>query len=193
MPRPLVAHRSERVLDAAESLILAHGFDSVTVAEIAQAGGIAKGAVYLEFSGKREILDALLRRAMHRTDLRVQNEVGDDPRLSTAYRATARAVLADPLLTAAFLDDEGVLGRHVDTVPDSRYRARHLGVIDRVRDLQRRGLVTRTVDPAQLALALSSATIGLLSAARLLGPIGSRELEGAIDALGTMAAALETE
>lgn len=193
MPRPLIANRRERILDAAESLSLSRTFDAVSVAEIARTSGVGKGAVYLEFAGKREILDALLRRAMARTDARVREEIGDDPRLSTAYRATARAVLADPLLTAAFLDDEGVLGRHVDAVSDTRYRTRHLGVIDWVRDLQHRGLVVSTIEPEQLALALSSATIGLLSAARLLGPVGARDLEGAIDALGTMAAAFETE
>ncbi|WP_334147246.1 TetR/AcrR family transcriptional regulator [Microbacterium sp.] len=193
MPRPLVADRRDRILDATESLTLARGFDAVTVADIATASGIGKGAVYLEFAGKREILDALLRRAVVRTDARVREEIGDDPRLSTAYRATARAVLADPLLTAAFLDDDGVLGQHADAVSDARYRARHLGVIDRVRDLQHRGLVVSTIEPEHLALALSSATIGLLSAARLVGPIGTRELEGAIDAIGTMAAAFETD
>ena len=192
MPRPLIANRRDRILDAAESLTLAQGFDAVRIAEIARTGGIGKGAVYLEFAGKHEILDALLRRAVARTDARVREEIGDDPRLSTVYRATARAVLADPLLTAAFLDDEGVLGRHVDAVADSRYRARHLGVVDWVRDLQGRGLVVTEVEPEQLALALSSATIGLLSAARLIGPISTHELEGAIDALGTMATAFET-
>jgi AcrR family transcriptional regulator len=193
VPRPRVANRRDRILDATESLTLDRGFDAVSVAEIARTGGIGKGAVYLEFAGKREILDALLQRAVARTDARVREEIGDDPRLSTAYRATARAVLADALLTAAFLDDDGVLGRHVAAVSDARYRARHLGVIDRVRDLQRRGLIVSTVDPEQLALALSSATIGLLSAARLIGPIGTRELEGAIDTLGTMAAAFEID
>ncbi|GGM47325.1 TetR/AcrR family transcriptional regulator [Microbacterium saperdae] len=191
MPRPLVPNRRDRILDAAEALILAHGFDAVSVATIAAQSGIGKGAVYLEFAGKREILDDLLRRAVNQVRIRVQEEVGDDARLSTAYRAAARAVISDRLMTAAFLDDQGVLGRHVDTVSDARYRVRHRAVVEWLHVLQRQGRIAEEVTPEHLALALSSATIGLLSAARLLGPIGSRELEGAIDALGAMAATFE--
>lgn len=191
MPRPLVPNRRERILDSAEALILAHGFDAVTVATIAAQSGIGKGAVYLEFTDKREILDDLLRRAVNRVRTRVQQEVGDDARLSTAYRAAARAVLSDQLMTAAFLDDQGILGRHVETVSDARYRVRHRAVVEWLHVLQRQGGIAAEVTPEHLALALSSATIGLLSAARLLGPIGSQELEGAIDALGTMAATFE--
>ncbi|WEK62805.1 MAG: TetR/AcrR family transcriptional regulator [Candidatus Microbacterium colombiense] len=191
MPRPLVPERRERILDAAERLILAHGFDTMAVAEIAESSGIGKGAVYLEFAGKREVLDAVLRRALERLRQRVQDDVGDDHRLSTAYRATARAVVADPLMTAAFLDDAGVLGRHVESISGPRYRARHLGVIEWVRALQQRGAIRAEVDAEHLALALSSATIGLLSAARLIGPLAADDLEGAIDTLGVMAAIFE--
>ena len=191
MPRPLVPNRRERILDAAESLILAHGFDAVSVAMIAAHGGIGKGAVYLEFTGKRAILDDLLRRATGRVQARVQEDVGDDPRLSTVYRAAARAVLSDRLKTAEFLDDQGVLGRHAEAVSDARYRVRHRAVVEWVRMLQRHGRISADVVPEHLALALSSATIGLLSAARLIGPIGPHDLEGAIDALGAMAATFE--
>lgn len=191
MPRPRVPHRRERILDAAESLILIHGFDGVSIAAIAAHGGIGKGAVYLEFAGKHAILDELLRRAMGRVRARVQESVGDDPRLSTAYRAAARAVLSDRLVAAALLDDQGVLGRHAETVSDARYRVRHRAVVEWVRLLQRQGQISADVVPEHLALALSSATIGLLSAARLIGPIGPHDLEGAIDALGAMAATFE--
>ena len=124
MPRPRVPDRRERILDAAERLVLAQGFDTVSVASIADGAGIAKGAVYLEFSGKREILDALLQRGTARMNDRVSRELGDRPRLSSAYRASARALSADALMTAAFLDDRGILGAHVAEITDSRYRDR---------------------------------------------------------------------
>jgi AcrR family transcriptional regulator len=191
MPRPLVPHRRERILDAAEELVLTRGFDAMNVAAIAEDAGIGKGAVYLEFPGKSDILDALLQRGTTRLNERVRNEIGEHPRLSEAYRASAHALLDDPLMTAAFLDDRGVLGRHVAEVRDGRYRERHLGVVEWLRDLQGRGELEEQVDTEGLALALSSATIGLLSAARLLGPLSASELEAAIDALGRMAASLE--
>lgn len=106
--------------DAAEELVLAHGFDA-GVASIADRAGIGKGAVYPEFAGKREILDALLP-ARHRrmNDHRVSRELGDRPRPQVRRAASARA-LSDDALTA-FLDDRGILGEHVAEVTDGRYR-----------------------------------------------------------------------
>lgn len=191
MPRPLVPNRRERILDAAEELVLARGFDAMSVAAIAEGAGIGKGAVYLEFPGKNDILDALLQRGTARLRERARAEVGDRPRLSAAYRASARALRDDALMTAAFLDDRGVLGAHVTEVEHGRYRERHLGVVEWLHDLQRRGEIDEQVDAEALALALSSATIGLLSAARLLGPLSSEQLESAIDTVGRMAASFE--
>ncbi|PRA83090.1 TetR/AcrR family transcriptional regulator [Microbacterium sp. MYb66] len=193
MPRPRVPNRRERILDAAEALVLGSGFDAMSVAAIAGHAGIGKGAVYLEFAGKRDILDALLIRGNTRMAERVRRELGDHPRLSDACRETARALLDDPLMTAAFLDDQGVLGSHVMEVTDGRYRERHHRVVAWFHELQERGLIVGDVDPRTLALALSSTTIGLLSAARLLGPLDPALLEGTIDTIGRMAATFETE
>ena len=102
-----------------------------------------------------------------------------------------RALLDDPLMTAAFLDDRGVLGSHVDTVTDGLYLARHSGVVEWLHHLQERGALVGDVDPEHLAIALSSATIGLLSASRLIGPLSAAQLEGAVEALARMVSALE--
>lgn len=191
MPRPLVANRHERILDAAEHLVLAAGFDAVSVSAIAARAGISKGAVYLEFASKRDVFDALSLRGTERWRAQVDSELGENPRLGDAYRCAVRALLDDPLMTAAFLDDRGVLGSHVDTVTDGRYLARHRGVIEWLRHLQERGALVGDVDPEHLAIALSSATIGLLSASRLIGPLNAAQLEGAIESLARMVSAME--
>jgi len=191
MPRPRVPDRRDRILDAAEQLVLAQGFDTMSVAAIAERAGIGKGAVYLEFAGKREILDALLQRGTARMNDIVREELGDRPRLSAAYRASARALSGDALMTAAFLDDRGILGAHVADVDDGRYRDRQRRVVVWLRDLQERGDIVADVDVEALALALSSASIGLLTAARLLGPFEPAQLERAIDTIGRMAETFE--
>ena len=191
MPRPRVPDRRYRILDAAEALVLAQGFDAMSVAAIAERAGIGKGAVYLEFAGKHEILDAVLQRGTARMNDRVRDELGENPRLSAAYRASARALSGDALMTAAFLDDRGVLGAHVAEITDGRYRDRQRRVIVWLRDLQERGEIVADVDVEALALALSSASIGLLSAARLLGPLDPAQLERAIDTIGRMAETFE--
>jgi AcrR family transcriptional regulator len=56
--------RHAAILDAAERL-LAHGSDrSVSVAEVADEAGLAKGTVYLYFPGKEELLLAVHERAI---------------------------------------------------------------------------------------------------------------------------------
>lgn len=192
MPRPLIENRRTAILDAAEALILEAGFDEMTVASVALRAGIAKGAVYREFESKRAVLDAVLRRGFARVDEAVRSEIGDEPRVSQAYRATVSAVLDDPLVTAAFLDDRSVLGAHVSESADARYRDRHLGVVDWFRTLQARGALG-AVDPEALALALSSATIGLLSAGRLIGPVDAAQFAGALDVLAQMVETFEPE
>jgi AcrR family transcriptional regulator len=193
MPRPRVPDRRDRILDAAEALVLTRGFDAMSVASIAARAGIGKGAVYLEFAGKREILDALLQRGTARMNDRVRRELGERPRLSSAYRAAARALSEDALMTAAFLDDRGILGAHVAQVTDGRYRDRQARVVEWLRGLQDQGQIVADADVEALALALSSASIGLLSAARLLGPFEPAQLERAIDTIGRMAETFERD
>lgn len=192
MPRPLIPDRRNRILDAAETLVLERGFDAMSVQAIAQHVGIAKGAVYREFDSKQEILDALLQRAMGRMIDASRELLGDTAsRLSTAYRVGVQVLLDDPLMTAAFLDDKGVLGSYVDTVDDGRYRIRYLAVIDWIAELQKSGSLSARVDAEALGLALSSTTLGLLTAAKHLGPLTRNQLEAAIGAVEHMVAGLE--
>jgi AcrR family transcriptional regulator len=191
MPRPRIPDRRERLLDAAEELVLEHGFDAMTVAAVAARAGVAKGAVYLEIESKHGLLEAVLIRAFGRAEARVAQRVGDDDRLSTAYVAAVEALLAEPVLVAAFLDDTAVLGSFVQTSSTTRYRDRHLQVQGWVRALHAQGRLDPEVDADALALALSSATLGLLSAARVLGPLTADQLGAGIAALGTMVRQLE--
>lgn len=195
MPRARIPHRRERVLDAAEALVLERGFDAMSVQAIADRVGIAKGAVYLEFASKEAVVDALIERGMARLNAASAAALGGEPRprLSVAYRVALEGILDDPLMTAAFLDDRGVLGAYADAHRGERYAARHRAVVAWVRDLQQAGALDSGVDAEGLALALSSSTIGLLSASRLLGPLDRSQLEAALAALADLVARVERE
>lgn len=195
MPRPLIPHRRERILDAAEEFVLERGFDAMSIQAIAEHVGIAKGAIYREFASKHEILDVLLRRSMERMLVVSRERLGDDPYppLSLAYRVGAEVLLGDPLMTAAFLDDAGVLGSYIDTVTDGRYRQRYLATAEWITELQRRGRLSAELDAEALALALSSATLGLLTASKHLGPLEPGRLRDALSAIEAMVALLEPE
>ena len=192
MPRALIPNRRERILNVAESLVLSQGFASMNVAAVAQQAGIAKGAIYLEFASKRDIRDALLRRGAERMDAAVSAQLSEPhPPLSLAYRVTTQALLAEPLMVAAFLDDDGVLGAHAEGVTDNRFQTHHRMIVDWITDLQAHGRFATTVDPEHLSLALSSATVGLLSVAKRFGPITAEQLEGSLHILADMIAVLE--
>jgi TetR/AcrR family transcriptional regulator, acrAB operon repressor len=51
-----------RLLDAAEEVFAARGVAGTSLAEIAEAAGLTRGAIYWHFEGKAELFDAMMRR-----------------------------------------------------------------------------------------------------------------------------------
>jgi len=60
------AAKVERILDAAEELLLRDGYDATTMAAIARGAGVASNAVYWYFPGKDDLLAAVLERRLER-------------------------------------------------------------------------------------------------------------------------------
>lgn len=54
--------RKEEILDAAETLFAAKGFDNTSTGDILDAVGIARGTLYYHFRSKEEILDGVIQR-----------------------------------------------------------------------------------------------------------------------------------
>lgn len=54
--------RKEEILDAAERLFAAKGFDNTSTGDILDAVGIARGTLYYHFKSKEEILDGVIQR-----------------------------------------------------------------------------------------------------------------------------------
>jgi TetR/AcrR family transcriptional regulator, transcriptional repressor for nem operon len=48
--------RLRQILDAAETLIVEHGYEGMTMEQVAAAAGVAKGTVYLYFPSKQSLL-----------------------------------------------------------------------------------------------------------------------------------------
>src|SRR5450755_2560805 len=58
--------RRDQILDAAEQALLARGIAAATMADVADAAGIAKGTVYLYFGSKADLLADLRTRYIER-------------------------------------------------------------------------------------------------------------------------------
>lgn len=54
------SQRSKQILDAASELFATKGYQATTIEDLLQACGIAKGTLYYHFSGKEEVLSALV-------------------------------------------------------------------------------------------------------------------------------------
>ena len=58
--------RREEILDAAEKLFAAKGFDNTSTGDILDAVGIARGTLYYHFKSKEDILDGVIQRVTER-------------------------------------------------------------------------------------------------------------------------------
>ena len=58
--------RKEEILDAAEKLFAAKGFDNTSTGDILDAVGIARGTLYYHFKSKEDILDGVIQRVTGR-------------------------------------------------------------------------------------------------------------------------------
>ena len=183
MPRHRIPERRERLLVAARELALEQGWPATTVSDIAERVGIGKGAVYLEFANKAAILDALVNRGMASLGAEVRRRVLEADEvigLPASYRFAVEALLGDPLMRAFYLGDEDVLGDHVRSVGDDRYRQRFDWLGDYLAQLQEAGLIAARVDLPSVMRMLSVFTIGLLHAPGTLGAITDEELRSTV-------------
>jgi len=67
--------RREELMDSAERLAAQSSFEAVSVEQIAQAAGVAKGTFYLYFPSKDELFDAMLNRHADRLMSVVEDEL----------------------------------------------------------------------------------------------------------------------
>ncbi len=71
------AERKNEILDAAEELFAAKGYEQTSTGDILNRVGIARGTLYYHFQSKEEILDALIERIGQNLIARAQRAAGD--------------------------------------------------------------------------------------------------------------------
>jgi AcrR family transcriptional regulator len=99
--RPPVQHRPRnvrrRLLDAAMAVFTRDGFRAATLDDIAAEAGLTKGAIYSNFSGKRELFLALLEEQVTRRAQIARSVLLDVPRESASDVSSLAAALAGRL------------------------------------------------------------------------------------------------
>jgi TetR/AcrR family acrAB operon transcriptional repressor len=162
----------DSILDAAEKLFVEQGVSRTTLQHIATAAGVTRGAIYWHFDDKGALFNAMMERAILplEAEMQVLDQVeSDDPLVDlrnhmlavldrTVNDPGARRVFEIATLKVEFVGEmDAVRQRRKDNMANWMARAeRRIGLaIDR-------GLISRDVNPTQVALGLWTMIDGLI-------------------------------
>jgi AcrR family transcriptional regulator len=110
------SERQQAILDAAAQLIIRHGYDKVTMGDVADAVGLSRGLVYVHFKSKEMLLEALIERELHKYGEFWLNYIETDPNggsIGSVYRGVLVALQQTPFLAAIVTRDEGTFGKYL--------------------------------------------------------------------------------
>jgi AcrR family transcriptional regulator len=176
----LTAYRRDALLRAAIRVFGESGFDSATMARIAQEADVAKGTTYLYYRSKQSIYEAALGSGLAELEQRTQAAIDQAPGLRDAIRAfvTTRAEYFAERRDF-FRMYVGAIARHITNTRSkpSEFHALLDRQTRRLEQAIRRAVARREirrVDPAATALAIFDITRGLV-ARRIMSP-GTRDL-----------------
>lgn len=162
-----------RILDTAEQVFLKKGVSRTSLADLADAAGVTRGAIYWHFKNKADLFDAMMQRVclpMEEMPARARGDAADDP--LAGVRSCALRVLhrltTDPQCQRVF-----EISRHkVEYVDEmEQLRERHiecrsecLAHIERgLRAAAKKGLLAPSVNPRLAAVGLHALVDGLIT------------------------------
>ena len=162
----------DSILDAAEKLFVEQGVSRTTLQHIASAAGVTRGAIYWHFDDKGALFNAMMERAILPLEAEMQllDQVeSDDPLVDlrnhmlavldrTVNDPGARRVFEIATLKVEFVGEmDAVRQRRQDNLANWKSRAER-----RIRLAIDKGLISRDIDPASVALALWTMIDGLI-------------------------------
>jgi len=181
--------RPTRILEAAGRLATHYGFDKTTMDEIAKEAGVSKGAIYLVWPGKEELIDALIEFEMKKVvlDLRtriIEDETSDS--IAALYRHTLLAIQHNPLVSALYTRNGKVLGDFVHRQDPERYTKRLLMSKESVSAMQSAGLLREDLTPEVITYVFSLLALGFLSISSIIPEQNAPPIESTVEAIAAM-------
>lgn len=161
---PAAANTRERILAAAEVLFAEHGFDAVSMNEIAAHARISKANVFHHFSSKNELYLSVLRHACRQSADLLSVLAQEETPAATRLAQYARAHLA-------YMLERKAVGRLIarELLQANPRRARELAqqvfgegfarLVEWIRSAQRAGDVRAELDPAAIAVLIIGANV----------------------------------
>ncbi len=162
------SERLERILDSAATLFIHYGVDKTAVSDIAREAGISKGAIYLHFKSKDELLESLIIRETERyadTWLGLINEDPNGGSIGGMYKNMLYALESNEFMGAILRKDGRILGNYLrkpgnffelkDGQPNSRF--------DFVKMMQDAGAIRTDIDAKIIAHIMNMLSYGLIA------------------------------
>src|SRR5215471_11473745 len=108
--------RERAILNVTAELLLRHGYNKVTMSDVADAVGLNRRLVYLLFPSKDALVEALLLRELN-TYVQIWNRyLESDPlggTVASVYRGLLAALKQFPLMTAMYTRDSETFGNYL--------------------------------------------------------------------------------
>ncbi|HEY7417242.1 MAG TPA: helix-turn-helix domain-containing protein [Ktedonobacteraceae bacterium] len=108
--------RGQAILDAAAELLLRHGYNKTTMSDVANAVDLHRGLVYLHFSSKDALVEALIVRELWWYAEVWSNHLEADPlggTVASVYRGVLHTLKQLPLMAAILTQDNRVFGKYL--------------------------------------------------------------------------------
>jgi len=168
MPKTNNELREQRILDAAANLFVHYGYDKTTVSDIAREAGISKGAVYLHFKGKEELLERLISREMKQFAMTWVDLIAEDPEggtIGSMYKNMLVALNSNDFIATIFRQDERVLGSYLRQPMNlfKQPQKAHVSRFTFVQMMQEAGAIRQDIDPKVVAYIMNLLAYGLVA------------------------------
>lgn len=162
----------DSILDAAEKLFVEQGVSRTTLQHIATAAGVTRGAIYWHFDDKGALFNAMMERAILplEAELQVLDEADSSDPLADLREymlAVLRRTVEDPVARRVF-EIAMLKVEFVDEMDAVRQRRRHslsqwmARAERRIKLAADRGLISKDIDPARVALAMWTMIDGMI-------------------------------
>ncbi len=144
------------------------GYDKTAVSDIAREAGISKGAIYLHFKSKDELLEALIVRETEKYAEAWLQRINDDPNGGTIggmYKNMLYALNSSEFMAATFRRDGSILGNYLRKpgnffqATDAKQSAR----FDFVQMMQNAGAIRQDIDAEIIAHIMNILSYGLIA------------------------------
>jgi len=159
--------RAERILDAATELLLRHGYNRITMDDIAKRSAIGKGTIYLHWKTKEALFGTLLMREAVSLWKELLQKLHGDPAevfFSRVMRSMMLVGMQRPLARALFIEDRELLGRLVESGMGVRSQTQRVIVqSDFLCLLREYGLIRQDMKLAEQSYAIRATVTGFLA------------------------------